>query len=247
MSRIGASGIALSLALGIALAAPAHAQDRPLNQPPEGFKALFNGKDLSNWRGQIAEDPREIARKTNGKTPEEIVQLQAEADRQTFEHWTVEDGVIHYDGARRIGNIETREHYGDFELMVDWKINSGGDSGIFPRNMPQVQIWDPAREGRQKMGSGGLDNNGPVQADPLKVADKPAGEWNTFHIKMVGDKVWVTLNGELVVDGKPKGNYWTNFREPPPARGPIVLQSHGTPLWFRNIYIKELDKPSGEQ
>lgn len=246
-SRIGKSGIAPYLVLvGLAFANVAVAEDRPLNQPPEGFTALFNGKDLSNWRGQIAEDPRDIARRTEGKSPEEVEKMQAEADKLTMEHWNVEDGVIHYDGTRRVGNLESREHFGDFELYVDWKIPKGGDSGVFPRNMPQIQIWDPAGGKRNSVGSGGLDNNFPQNQgshlNPTKKADKPVGEWNTFHIKMIGDKVWVTLNGEVVVDGKPKGNYWASFKEPPPERGPIVLQSHGSDLWFRNVFIKELDK-----
>ncbi|MEX0716956.1 MAG: DUF1080 domain-containing protein [Planctomycetaceae bacterium] len=248
ISRIGKSGIVSCLVVGLALAFAnvAAAQDRPLNQPPEGFTALFNGKDLSNWRGQIAEDPRAIARSTQGKSPEEAAKLQADADKLTMEHWLVEDGVIHYDGTRRVGNLESREHFGDFELYCDWKIPKGGDSGIFPRNMPQIQIWDPAGGRRNVVGSGGLDNNFTEaegsHLNPTKVADKPVGEWNTFHIKMVGDKVWVTLNGEVVVDGKPKGNLWASFKEPPPERGPIVLQSHGTDLWFRNVFIKELPK-----
>ncbi|MEX1094765.1 MAG: DUF1080 domain-containing protein [Planctomycetales bacterium] len=243
MSRLCLSRLVL---LAVALCASgggALAQETKLNQPPQGFQALFNGKDLSNWRGQIAEDPRDIAKSTQGMTPEQIAQKQAEADKQTFEHWQVEDGVIHYDGTRRIGNIESREHFGDFEMWVDWKIPKGGDSGVFPRNMPQIQIWDPARGGRNAAGSGGLDNNGP-DVPPTKLADKPIGEWNTFYIKMVGDKVWVKLNGETVIDGVAKGNYWKGFKEPPPERGPIVLQSHGSDLWFRNVFIKELDKPT---
>lgn len=106
--------------------------------------------------------------------------------------------------------------------------------------MPQVQIWDPANGKLQAAGSGGLDNNGP-NIPPRKKVDKPVGEWNTFHIKMVGDKIWVKLNGELVIDGEKKGNYWADFKEPPPAKGPIVLQSHGSRLWFRNIFIRNLD------
>jgi len=217
------------------------AEETTLNQPPEGFKALFNGKDLRNWRGQIAEDPRDVAKITAGMANREIQQLQQEADEKTFEHWTVEDGAIHYDGARGVGNIETREHFGDFELYVDWKIPQGGDSGIFPRNMPQVQIWDPAGGKRNAVGSGGLDNNGP-NIPPKVKADNPVGEWNTFYIKMIGENIWVKLNGETVVDGEKKGNYWKEFQEPPPEKGPIVLQSHGSDLWYRNIFIRELDE-----
>jgi hypothetical protein len=220
--------------------AAASADEAKLNQPPKGFRALFNGRNLDNWRGQIAEDPRRIAEITKGMTPSQVNEKQKEADKKTFEHWTVEEGVIHYDGERGIGNIETREHFGDFELYLDWKIPKGGDSGVFPRNMPQVQIWDPAGGERNVVGSGGLDNNGP-NIPPSKKADNPVGQWNTFYIKMVGPKIWVKLNGETVIDGKTKGNYWKEFKEPPPEKGPIVLQSHGSHLWFRNIFIRQLN------
>lgn len=210
-------------------------KDKP-NQPPAGFRALFNGKDMSAWRGQIDEDPRRVAKVLEGLSPEKRQQKQLEADEKTLEHWVVRDGTIHYDGTRKIGNIETREQFGDFELYLDWKIGPKGDSGVFLRGLPQVQIWDPQQ---WKIGSGGLYNNKP-KIDPLKTADKPTGEWNTFHFRMVGDKVWIRLNGETVIDGAVQDNYWSDFKQPAPPRGPIVLQSHGTPLWFRNIYIKEL-------
>jgi hypothetical protein len=72
------------------------------------------------------------------------------------------------------------------------------------------------------------------------VADKPAGEWNTFHIKMVGDKVWVTLNDKLVVDNVTLENYWERDK-PLYDKGSIELQNHGNTLYFRNIYVRELD------
>ena len=168
----------------------ASADDKAINVPPQGFQALFNGKDLNNWRGQIAEDPRDVAKITKGLSPEQIKQKQEAVDKETLAHWLAEDGLIHYDGTRKIGNLESREHFGDFEMYVDWKIPKGGDSGIFPRNMPQVQIWDPANGKRQSVGSGGLDNNGP-DIPPKKKADKPIGEWNTFYIKMVSSTVSV--------------------------------------------------------
>jgi len=214
------------------------AQETRFNEPPPGFNALFNGTDLANWRGQIDEDPRRVAKVVAGLSDEQRRQKQDEADRKTFEHWVVRDGTIHYDGTKRIGNIETRAAFGDFELYLDWKITAKGDSGIFLRSMPQVQIWDPVQ---WKIGSGGLYNN-KKPIPPLKIADKPAGEWNTFHIKMVGDKVTIRLNNELVIDNAVQDNYWSEFKLPAPPRGPIVLQSHGTPLWFRNVFIKELVK-----
>ena len=70
-------------------------------------------------------------------------------------------------------------------------------------------------------------------------ADKPVGQWNTFWIKMVGDKVWVKLNDQLVVDGVVLENYWDR-NQPIFPTGDIQLQNHGNTLWFKNIYIKEL-------
>ena len=74
---------------------------------------------------------------------------------------------------------------------------------------------------------------------PDVKADKPIGEWNTFHIKMVGDKVTIRLNGKLVVDNTPLENYFERG-QPLPTKGPIELQHHGDKLWFKNIYVKEL-------
>src|SRR4051794_11006399 len=57
------------------------------------------------------------------------------------EGWTVEDGTIHYTG-KGGKNLATAKPYRDFEMWVDWKITKGGDSGIYLRGKPQVQIWD---------------------------------------------------------------------------------------------------------
>ena len=73
------------------------------------------------------------------------------------------------------------------------------------------------------------------------MADKPVGEWNTFHIKMVGDRVWVTLNGELVTDNVLMENYWDREKPIYPV-GAIELQHHGNRLEFKNIYVKELPR-----
>ncbi len=178
--------------------------DKDLNTPPPGFKALFNGKDLTNWDN-------------TGK---------AEG------HWTVRDGILHYDG--KGDSLKTAKDYGDFELYVDWKISPMADSGIYLRGKPQVQIWD-----RPEIGSGGLFNNKQNPSKPTKVADKPVGEWNTFHIIMKGEKVTVYLNGEKVVDNVTLENY-PKYDSPIPSTGTIELQHHGNPLEFRNIYIKEL-------
>ena len=90
------------------------------------------------------------------------------------------------------------------------------------------------------VGSGGLFNNKIGARSPIKPADRPVGDWNTFRIVMRGDIVTIWLNGELVVDQVKMENYW-DYSKPLPARGPIELQHHGSTLEFRNIYVKELN------
>ena len=210
----------------VGFAAVANAAD---NTPPEGFTALFNGKDLTGWKGLVANPPARAK-----MTPEQLADAQKKADEQMQENWKVEDGVIVFDG--KGSNLCTAKDYGNFELYVDWKILPKGDSGIYLRGSPQVQIWDA---GSRTEGSGGLFNNKDNPSKPLKCADKPVGEWNTFRIKMEGDKVWVWLNGELVVDNVTMENYWERDKPIYPT-GAIELQNHGNTLYFKNIYVREL-------
>ena len=100
-----------------------------------------------------------------------------------------------------------------------------------------MQIWD------NPVGSGGLYNNQKKENphDPLKSMDKPIGQWNTFHIKMIGEKVWVWFNGELVVDNVTLENYWERDKPIYPVEQ-IELQNHGGPLWFKNIYLREIPR-----
>jgi Domain of Unknown Function (DUF1080) len=202
------------------------------NMPPKGFTALFNGKDLSGWQGLVPINKR---KKISKEQYEDAVK---KATDKAMKHWTVKDGIIHYDGKN--DNLQTAKDYGNFELYVDWKIDASGDSGIYLRGNPQVQIWDINGKNNPKhIGSGGLYNNQKNPSNPLVVADNPVGQWNTFHIVMKGDKVTVKLNGKLVVDNTPLENYWEK-NQPLPAAGPIELQHHGDRLWFKNVYVKEL-------
>jgi hypothetical protein len=168
----------------------------------------------------------------------ELEKKQAEANKKLQESWSVKDGAIYFTGHG--SNLCTTRPYGDFEMLVDWKISKDGDSGIYLRGSPQVQIWDPTgKEPTAKVGSGGLYNNEKHPSTPLAVADNPVGEWNTFHIKMVGDLVTVHLNGVLVVDNVVMENYWDRSIPIFPEEA-IELQAHGNELAFRNIYVKEL-------
>ena len=229
-----------SIVLFCALAAAAFADDkpRPDNTPPEGFVALFNGDDLSGWKG-LLKAPYDNPFKRAELSSEKLAELQKEADQNMRQNWKVEQGALVFSGKGR--SLCTAKDYGDFEMYVDWKILPKGDSGIYLRGTPQVQIWDPDAEKQNAVGSGGLFNNKNNPSKPTAKADKPVGQWNTFWIKMVGDKVWVKLNDQLVVDGVPLENYWDKDRKIPlPTTGQIELQNHGNTLWFKNIYIKEL-------
>lgn len=199
----------------------------------KGYESIFNGKDLSGWHG-LVENP--IARAK--MTKEVLAKKQVEANAKVKDNWSVKDGMIVFQGDG--ANLCTTRPYGDFEMIVDWKISKHGDSGIYLRGSPQVQIWDISRvEDGAQVGSGGLYNNQKERSTPLVVADNPIGEWNTFYIKMIGDRVTVHLNGVLVVDNVVMENYWDR-NLPIFSEEAIELQAHGTDLAFRNVYVKEL-------
>ncbi len=209
-----------------------------LNVPPEGFRALFNGKDLSGWK----------------------------VNDRIEEHWKVLDGVLDYNA--RAGDLWTEDSFADFVLLVDWRLKTAKelygreteadgspfaytpDSGIYLRGTSKAQtnIW------AHPLGSGEVWGYRTDQSMPEEVrrgvtpsvnADHPVGEWNRQKTIMRGDRLTVVLNGRTVID---------NAQLPGvPASGPIALQHHGrfneeTGRWgpgssciqFRNIFLKEL-------
>jgi 3-keto-disaccharide hydrolase len=217
---------------------PVRAKD---NTPPEGFVALFNGRTLGGWKGLFAE-PYDNPAKRASLAKKELVKLQAKADGRMREHWKAANGQLNYDGHG--DSLCTKKDYRDFEMLVDWKIPPRGDSGIYLRGSPQVQIWDPFTQPMRfgsEVGSGGLYNNKKNPSSPFKVADRPIGEWNRFRIIMVGERVHVFLNGELVTRDTVLENYWERDKPVYPS-GDIQLQNHSDPLWFKNIYIRELPR-----
>ncbi|MCA1963896.1 MAG: DUF1080 domain-containing protein [Prosthecobacter sp.] len=210
-------------------------------QPPEGFQVLFNGRDLSGWYGL---NPHSVVKLTGEKKEAALAKM-----REEFaSHWRVEQGELVNDGTGPYATTEAV--FGDIELLIEYKTVPKADSGIYLRGTPQVQIWDwnqvfdPAKPDRKPhLGSGGLFNNTPNAPgrDPLVLADKPFGEWNRFRIRQEGARTWVWLNDKLVVDGAIMENYWDRT-QPLPATGPIMLQTHGGEIRWRNIFVKKLSK-----
>lgn len=209
-------------------------------KPPEGFRVLFNGQDLSGWYGW---NPHSSAKLTGEAKANNLKQQRAEFSK----HWTVENGELVNNGTGPYATTE--EEFGDIELLIEYQTVAKADSGIYLRGTPQVQIWDvnqkfdlknPNRKPHQ--GSGGLFNNAPqtLGRDPIMVADKPFGQWNTLRIRQIGARTWVTLNNRLVVEGAVMENYWDR-QQPLPAKGPIMLQTHGGEIRWRNIFVREID------
>lgn len=225
----------LCLLLTLLVSAPAGAQEN--NQPPEGFESLFNGKDFAGWTGGTTRNPAKIA----ALPPEAAKKWREQMEAGVAKHWRVEDGQIVNDGHEP--HLITDRDYRDFEFWVDWKLSPKGDSGIYLRGCPQVQIWDPTNKaahphGADK-GSGGLWNNKKQGRDPSALADKPIGQWNRMYIRMVGPYVTVILNGKTVVENVPLENYYDR-KSPPPMSGPIHLQTHGSETRFRNLFVREI-------
>jgi hypothetical protein len=265
----------LSATLVCFFASPAGAQP----SPPEGFTALFNGTDLSGWYGWSTRDPQDLW----SMSPEEQAKYKQQSisgglldkkgnptDEHIHAHWRVDNGELVNDG--RGLYLTSDKDYGDFELHLEYKALPEGDSGVYLRGTPQVQIWDPAEPdpsglGRA-LGSGGLWNNrkGSPGKDPLKKMDKPLGEWNSLKMTMVGELVTVVFNGEVVVDHAPLENFFANQKsgylayrkanetsdsdkpklpngymlDPVYPKGPIQLQTHGSEIRWRNVFIREI-------
>jgi hypothetical protein len=169
-------------------------------------------------------------------TLQERTGAQAAADETMRAHWRVVDGVLAFDGKGE--SLCTTGDFADFELLADWKIEKGGDSGFYLRGSPQVQIWDAEAN---PAGSGGLFNNKKGSSQPLEKADLPVGDWNAFRILMIGERVTVYLNDKRVVDHTVLENYWEREKPIYPS-GQIELQAHGNPLFFRNLFIREIPR-----
>ncbi len=198
----------------------------------EGFTQIFDGSTLKGWKHE-----------------------------ENMTNWTASNGIIKHNGQPgTIKDLWTEKSYTDFTLMIDWRWSGRGqmkmqpvvkpdgnddgkveieelDSGVFLRGnvKSQVNFWN------WTVGSGevyGYRTNKKLPAEiragvtPKMKADKPLGEWNKTVITMKGDRLTVTLNGQLVIE---------NAQLPDvPKDGPIGLQHHGQAIDFANIWIKEL-------
>ena len=229
----------LSAACRHGAAAEASAAATGKVKPPPGFTALFNGADLGGWRGGDTFDHRKLLAMPAAERAAQIAQW----TESMKTHWRVEAGELVNDGQGAYASTE--KDYGDFELLVEYKTVPRADSGIYLRGCPQVQIWDSTEQAKFALGadkgSGGLWNNSPGAPgkDPLVLADKPFGQWNSVRVIIVGARVTVWLNDKLVVDHATLENYYDR-KTPVPPKGPVQLQTHGGEIRWRNLFLREI-------
>jgi hypothetical protein len=191
----------------------------------QGYESLFNGKDLENWLGNKTE-------------------------------YVVEDNAIAiYPAGKGHGNLYTAKEYSDFIFKFEFQLTPGANNGL---GIHAPLNGDAAYGGKEIQI---LDNTAPVYANlepyqyhgsvygiiPAKRGFlKPVGEWNEQEVHVKGDKIKVTLNGTVILDGdlkKATRNGTMDKKEHPGLnqhKGHIAFLGHGTVVRFRNIRIKDL-------
>ncbi len=230
----------------------AAAEDAPVNslteaEKEDGWMLLFDGENVDQWKGYCKDGFPEKG-------------------------WEVVDGMIHclasgQGEAGGGGDIITKEQFGDFELSLEWKIEEGGNSGIFYlarercgedgqpiwKSAPEMQILDNEKHPDARLGKDGNRQAGSlydlIPAEPQNA--KPAGEWNKVSVLVYQGTVVHSMNGENVVEYHLWTDDWkemvagSKFREyqdfiDVAKEGHIGLQDHGNNVWFRNIKIRKL-------
>ena len=213
---------------------------------PASMRQLFDGQTLRGWHGQPQMDPAELA---SMPTAERDARRREWAE-QTERFWSVENGEIVSSGEGPF--LVTDQKFENYALSLEYKIQPLADSGVYLKDNPQVQIWDPRKAeffhlGSQ-LGSGGLFNNasGADGKNPLLMMDRPIGQWNTMQVLQIGSRTSVRLNGQIVVDHAVMENFWDRD-ENLPRRGSVQLQTHGGEVRWRNLYAKELSAEVANQ
>ena len=197
-----------------------------------GWRLLFDGETLDGWRGFRRDGAPD--------------------------GWKAVDGTLARVGPG--GDIITEDRFGNFELSLDWRIATGGNSGVFYlatedtdwifEGAPEMQVLDDAAhaDGASPLTSAG--SNFALYGAPRGVV-RPAGEWNTARVLVRDGRVEHWLNGERVVEYELGSEDWrrrvadSKFAGWPSygqaREGHIGLQDHGDPVWYRNIKIRPIE------
>lgn len=209
----------------------------------DGWELLFDGTSTAGWH-EFGRGPLSAA-------------------------WRVVDGTLHLDvEEKKKANVDgdrdivTDAEFENFDLKMDWKIDTAGNSGIMFYVVedtvnykkpyltgPEMQVLDNERHPDakfEKHRAGDLYD----LVKSSKETVKPPGEWNQVEIKSLNGKLDLYLNGENVVSTTMWDDNWkqliaaSKFKDTPGfgefKKGRICLQDHGNKVWFRNIKIKRL-------
>ncbi len=214
----------------------------PAAQPggaPSDAIVLFDGHDLSHWTA---------ARLGTGDF----------AARSEPAGWKVENG--YFEVVPRTGDIATKEKFGDVQLHVEWaspaevrgSSQGRGNSGIFLEGRYEVQVLDSHQNPTYADGQAGAIYG---QWPPLVNATRKPGEWQSYDIVFLAPRfeggklvkpayLTVFLNGVLLHDHQeamgPTVHRALAKYAPQPAGDSLVLQDHGNPVRYRNIWIRRL-------
>lgn len=227
----------------------AFAQDNQLTrqQKKAGWIRLFDGVSSQGWKGAFI-------------------------DHFPEKGWQIEDGQIMVDpsGGKEStngGDIVTTVLFSDFELLVDFKLTEGANSGIKyfvdpaqpkpanPRSALglEFQVLDDERHPDAKLGINGNRKLGSLYdliAAPANKPVRPIGEWNTARIISKGNHVEHWLNGVKLFSYERGSDEFktliagSKFKDIPGfglvKSGRILLQDHGNRVYFKNIYLRRL-------
>jgi arylsulfatase A len=165
--------------------------------------------------------------------------------------WRIEDGVVHR--YSKGGDIITKEAYKDFELSFEWKISKAGNSGVKYRTQGKLgleyQVLDDLNHRDNHISSHLAGSLYDLVSAPKNKPLLPVGEWNQAKIIAQGNLVQHWMNGEKIVEISIDSPEWKDCFQKSKYKaqngfgswtGPILLQDHSDPAWFRNLRIKKL-------
>lgn len=152
--------------------------------------------------------------------------------------WEVKDGAM--SNVAGANNLVSDQKFWNFQLSAEFKVGKDSNSGIGLRGRYEVQILDDYGKEQNAHSNGALYS----RIKPAMNASKPAGEWQTYEITLIGREVTIVLNGKTTVDRKEIEGLTAMASDPDEsAPGPIVLQGDHGAVEFRKLVVTLLTSP----
>ena len=151
--------------------------------------------------------------------------------------WTVEGGILKAAGGG--ANLVSTRKFWNSKLHIEYKLSEHSNSGIGLRGRYEIQVFDDHGQPPNSHGNGALYS----RIAPRVNASKPAGEWQSYDITLIGRDLTVVLNGIKVIDKQVVEGLTAMGHDPDEGKpGPLSLQGDHGPVEFRNIVITPLVK-----